>query len=113
MRILIVFVALLIVPSVAHAAKCFPARSDVVSLGEKAARAYSEASLDDSISQQRQLLDSLGEKAPAAVRKTLDCKPFPNVLGADEWRCVGSAKVCSGPEVTAATPQTKKPKKAN
>lgn len=111
MKYLLVPAILLALSGSAHAAKCFPAASDVVSLGEKAARSYAENSLDKSIAQQQQLLESLGEKAPDSVKKTLDCKPFPNVLGADEWRCVGSAKVCTGKAVTEAKPKPKKQQK--
>jgi hypothetical protein len=108
MKYLLVPAILLAMSGAAQAAKCFPATSDVVSLGEKAARSYAEASLDKSIAQQTQLLDTLGERAPNPVKKTLDCKPFPNVLGADEWRCVGSAKVCGGDAVSEARQKPKK-----
>lgn len=112
MKYLLVPAILLAMSGSAQAAKCFPAASDVVSLGEKTARSYADASLDKSIAQQQQLLETLGEKAPNSVKKTLDCKPFPNVLGADEWRCVGSAKVCTGKDVTEAKPKKQKKAKA-
>ena len=111
MKYLLVFAAFLTMPGSALAARCFPAASDVVSLGQNTARSYAEASLDRSIAQQQQLLESLGEKVPGTVKKTLDCKPFPNVLGADEWRCVGSAKVCTGKQVTEVKQQKKKKKR--
>jgi hypothetical protein len=113
MKYLLVPAILLAMSGSTQAAKCFPAASDVVSLGQKSARSYAETSLDKSIAQQTQLLESIGEKAPNSVKKTLDCKPFPNVLGADEWRCVGSAKVCGGAAVTEAKQKpTKQQKKA-
>jgi hypothetical protein len=105
MKYLLVSAALLAMPGSALAARCLPAESDVVSLGEKAARVYAERSLDTSIAQRQQLLETMGETAPGAINKNLDCKPFPNVLGADEWRCVGSAKVCGGKAATEAKPK--------
>jgi hypothetical protein len=79
--------------SIAHAA-CMSVSSDVVSLGEKAARFYSERSLATAIAGERERLQVVG-MATGKISKAMDCKPFPNLIGADEWRCVGQAKVCS------------------
>lgn len=74
-------------------AACNPVKSEVVSLGEKAARFYSERSLQEAISAERVRLESVGA-AIGPITKSMDCKPFPNLVGADEWRCVGAGKVC-------------------
>ena len=79
--------------SAAHAA-CMPLSSDVVSLGKKSARSYSERNLAAAIAGERDRLKSEGLTS-AKVTKAIDCKPYPNLIGADEWRCVGEAKVCS------------------
>lgn len=75
-------------------AECNPVKSDVVSLGQKAARFYSERSLQEEITTEKRRLESAGA-SPGRVIKAVDCKPFPNLLGADEWRCVGTGKVCT------------------
>jgi len=93
---------------VAHAA-CFPVKSEVVSLGEKAARFYAERSLLKAIDEQKGSIESSGEPKIRITRSDLACKEYPNLIGADEWRCVGEAKVCSG--VLAAEKQA--PKKAS
>jgi hypothetical protein len=77
----------------AHAG-CNPVKSDVVSVGEKAARFYSERSLQKAIADEKDRLVATGA-ALGPVTKTMDCKPFPNLIGADEWRCVGAGKVCA------------------
>ena len=82
--------------SPAYAAACFPAASDVVSLGEGPARAYAERSLEKHINEQKQLISSRGETFGRILGRKIDCKPFPNLLGANEWQCVGKAKVCAG-----------------
>jgi hypothetical protein len=80
--------------SAAAHAGCMPLSSDVVSLGEKAARFYSDRSLAAAISDERERLSQVGMPV-GRITKAIDCKPFPNLIGADEWRCVGQAKVCS------------------
>jgi hypothetical protein len=77
------------------AAACFPVRSDVVSLGEAAARSYAQRSLDKSVADERQRLETTGAAVGRVVAKPLDCKHFPNLLGAHEWRCIGEAKICT------------------
>jgi hypothetical protein len=74
--------------------ECTPLRSDVVSLGERSARFYSDRAIDKAIEGERQRLQSIG-LATAKVTKAMDCHHFPNLLGADEWQCIGQAKVCS------------------
>jgi hypothetical protein len=69
-------------------------RSEVVSLGENAAKAYAERSLDRGIEKEQNVIASRGEAVGRITREELNCAPFPNLLGADEWRCVGAAKVC-------------------
>ena len=76
-------------------AGCFPVRSEVVSLGEKAARFYAERSLGKAIDEQKGSLESSGNKLGRVTKSALSCKPFPNLIGADEWRCVGEAKLCT------------------
>lgn len=76
-----------------HAA-CMPVKSEVVSLGEKAARFYSERSLGEEIAAETRRLEATG-KAIGRVTKQMACAPFPNLIGADEWRCTGEAKVCT------------------
>ena len=76
-------------------AGCFPVRSEVFSLGEKAARFYAERSLVKAIDEQKGSLESSGNKLGRVTKGALSCKPFPNLIGADEWRCVGEAKLCT------------------
>jgi hypothetical protein len=85
--------ALLSLTASAHAA-CMPLRSDVVSLGQKAARYYSELSLVSAIDAEKERVLATGATL-GPISKTMRCDPFPNLLGADEWRCVGEGKVCS------------------
>ena len=75
-------------------ADCVPLGSDSVSLGEKAARYYADNRLNAAIESERQRLETVG-KVSGRVSKTMNCAPYPNLIGADEWRCVGAAKVCS------------------
>ncbi len=86
--------ALLAFSHSAAMASCIPLHSEVVSLGEKAARFYSDRSLQGGIEAERQRLASMA-LAPGRVTKTMNCAPYPNLLGADEWRCTGEAKVCT------------------
>jgi hypothetical protein len=86
----------LALPAGAAHAGCFPVKSEVVSLGEKSARFYAERSLVKSIDDQKGSVESSGSPVGRVTRGALDCKPFPNLIGADEWRCTGEAKVCTG-----------------
>jgi hypothetical protein len=85
----------LALPAGTARAGCFPVRSEVVSLGEKAARFYAERSLVKAIDEQKGSVESAGDQLGRVTKSELDCQPFPNLIGADEWRCVGAAKVCT------------------
>jgi hypothetical protein len=87
------FAALVCLGTTAHAG-CAPVGSEVVSLGQKAARFYSERSLTNAIDSEKQRIEALGTKV-GNISRSMDCSPFPNLIGADEWRCVGKGKVCS------------------
>ena len=87
-------VAIAILPHAAEAG-CNPVKADVVSLGEKPARAYAARSLDKGIEEEKQTITSTGSQVGRIMKKDLTCKPFPNLIGADEWRCTGEARVCS------------------
>ena len=82
-------------------ANCFPVKADVVSLGEKAARFYADRSLTQGIEDRKGSIQSSGSQLGRVARAELSCQPFPNLIGADEWHCIGEAKVCDG-----ATPGT-------
>lgn len=75
-------------------ADCRPLGSDVVAIGQKNARGYSERSLRKAIEAEKESIVSSGAKVAKVTKATVTCKPFNNLLGADEWRCVGEAKVC-------------------
>lgn len=79
----------------AHAQTCFPVNSDVVSLGEANARAYAGQSLDRAIAARKTAIESSGSSVGKVARTDLDCAPYPNLIGADEWRCKGRARVCA------------------
>jgi hypothetical protein len=79
----------------ANAVTCFPAASDVVSLGEATTRVYAERSLDKHVEEKKQLIATRGESVGQIRGRQMDCKPFPNLLGADEWQCIGKARVCA------------------
>lgn len=76
-------------------ADCRPVTADIVSLGEKAARFYAQRSLDKGVEEETRSLESTGAKVGKITKAPLECKFFPNVIGMDEWRCTGSAKVCT------------------
>ena len=76
-------------------AGCFPVKTDVVSLGEASARAYAQRSLDTGVDDERRRVESTGAAVGRVTKKPLDCKPFPNLIGANEWRCIGDAKICT------------------
>jgi hypothetical protein len=86
--------AFLALGAAAAHAECTRVASDVVSIGQKNARAYSQRSLAAAIEGEQQRLKSAG-LVPGHVTRGMACKPYPNVIGADEWQCQGSAKVCS------------------
>jgi len=92
-----VVVGLLLMPShgAATARVCLPITSEVVSLGEGNARAYTQLSLERKIASGRTSLETSGRGSATVVDKRLECAPFPNILGADEWRCTGRARVCA------------------
>lgn len=89
---LLFFGGLLVAPA---SAGCFPVTSDVVSLGEKSAHSYAERSLDQQINDEKRVIASIGAEIGRIAKREMSCKPYPNVLGADEWRCVGAARVCT------------------
>lgn len=75
-------------------ADCRPLSSDVVAIGKKNAYQYSERSLRKAIESEKESIISSGAKVAKVTKQTITCKPFNNILGADEWRCIGDAKVC-------------------
>lgn len=83
-------------------AACFPVKSEIVSLGEKAARYYADRSLAKAIDEQKTSAESSGAQIGRIVKSDLACAPFPNVIGADEWRCTGEAKFCTGTAAASA-----------
>ena len=107
MRLKPVFVLALVglaLPASIARAGCFPVKSEVVSLGEKAARFYAERSLNKAIDEQKTSVESSGSQLGRITKGGLNCQPFPNLIGADEWRCVGEAKVCTGVVSNRAEP---------
>jgi hypothetical protein len=86
-------VALVGFTGAAHA-DCTPVNSEVVSLGEKAARFYSDRSLTGAIESEKRRIEAVGAK-PGKITQSMECAPYPNLIGADEWRCAGKGKVCS------------------
>lgn len=87
--------AVVIASHSASAQTCFPVSSEVVSLGEANARAYAGRSLDGAIAARKSAIESSGNTVGRVTRAELECAPFPNLLGADEWRCTGRARVCA------------------
>lgn len=79
----------------ASAKTCFPVETEVVSLGEANARAYAKRSLDREIERRERSLETSGRGVGKVSRGEFDCAPYPNLLGADEWQCAGSARVCA------------------
>ncbi len=79
----------------AQARLCMPVSTEVVSLGEANARAYAARSLDRAVAEQKSALKSSGRQIATTRRDELSCAPFPNIIGADEWKCTGSARVCA------------------
>jgi hypothetical protein len=92
------FIACLIcaaLPAASAQAGCLPVKAEVVSLGEKAARFYTERSLIKHIDEEKRAVESSGREIGRIVKGELACAPYPNLIGADEWRCTGEAKVCT------------------
>jgi len=93
-------------------AGCFPVKSEVVSLGEKAARYYADRSLVKAIDEQKASAESSGAQIGRIVKSDLNCAPFPNLIGADEWRCTGEAKLCTGTTTSSSPAPAKRGKAA-
>lgn len=84
--------AVLATPAVA--ANCHPAKSDVVDVGQKNAHARAETALQREIEALKTSFTAAGGQIARPVAPSVTCKPYPNLLGADEWECFGEAKVC-------------------
>lgn len=80
----------------AAAKTCFPVSSEVVSLGKDNARVYAGRRLDEAIAARQSSLEASGRNVSEVRGKELTCAPYPNLIGADEWQCAGSARVCAG-----------------
>lgn len=91
------FAAMLTVSAIAPAAAktCFPVSSEVVSLGEDNARAYAGRRLDEAVAARQNSIEASGRSVSGVRGKELTCAPYPNLIGADEWQCAGSARVCA------------------
>ncbi len=89
--------ALLIIatPGAAAAQTCFPVKSEVVSLGQENAEVYTGRSLDRAIAARTEMIEASGREVGNVTREDLECAPYPNLIGADEWRCAGRAVVCA------------------
>jgi len=94
-RLSAVIAVLLISATPATAKTCFPVAAEVVSLGEANARAYTERALNREITQRKGSLEASGTTVGRVTQNELDCAPYPNLIGADEWRCAGEARVCA------------------
>jgi hypothetical protein len=93
--LIIAVLALAFAGETAAARTCFPVETEVVSLGENNARAYTDRSLQRAIAARKTSLEASGRSVGRVTRAELDCAPYPNIIGADEWRCTGSARVCA------------------
>jgi hypothetical protein len=91
------FVALVMLEPHPARAACMPLKADVVSLGEKPARYYAERSINAQIESEKETAGATGRTVTSVSEPVYDCKPFPNILGADEWRCTAVARVCAKP----------------
>ncbi len=89
------FAALLLAVPPAHAATCTPLETDIVSLGEKAARFYAQRSINAKIEDEKKRLASLGLQVGKVREPKFDCAYFPNIIAMDEWRCTAKAAVCT------------------
>lgn len=92
------FAALLTVSAITPAAgkTCFPVSSEVVSLGKDSARAYAGRRLEEAVAAQQNSIEASGRSAGEVKDREMTCAPYPNLIGADEWQCAGSARVCAG-----------------
>jgi len=106
----------------AHAApQCAIVETDIVSLGEKAARYYAERSISVKIEEEKDTFVRQGFEIGRVIRPALDCKYFPNVVAMDEWRCTGAAQVCpkgasplpTRPSAGGGAPRPQQPHAAN
>lgn len=75
-------------------ADCRPLSSDVVAIGKQNAYRYSERSLRKAVESEKESIVSSGSKVGKVSKLAVTCQPFANLIGADEWRCIGAAKVC-------------------
>ncbi len=93
----VILILIFALPGVAQAGvyQCTPLDTDIVSLGEKAARYYAMRSLNGKIEEEKALMVRQGFEVGAVTPPKLDCKFFPNVINMDEWRCTGTARVCT------------------
>lgn len=86
----------LVFSSNAHArVTCFPLNADVVSLGEATARNYTVRRIETIVAEHERMLEATGRELTRTIRNEPDCAPFPNLIGADEWRCTATARVCA------------------
>lgn len=75
-------------------ADCRPLGSDVVAIGKQSAYRYSERSLRKAVESEKESIVSSGSKVGKVTKLVITCTPYANLIGADEWRCIGTAKVC-------------------
>lgn len=94
-RLSLAIAALIIACAPASASTCFPVTAEVVSLGQANARTYTERALEREITQRKGSIEATGSTVGRITRRDLDCAPYPNLIGADEWRCAGEARVCA------------------
>ncbi len=89
------FAAIMLSFGAAQAAECTPLETDVVSLGEKAARFYAERSINAKIEDEKRRLATLGLQIGKVRQPKFECAYFPNIVAMDEWRCTAKAAVCA------------------
>lgn len=96
MRIVAFFLLLAALPMTVTnvLANCMPVKSDVVSLGEAVTRSYATRRLEEEKTALQRSIEASGAKITRIGDSKVDCAPFPNLIGADEWRCIGGAKIC-------------------
>jgi hypothetical protein len=90
-----ILAAILLSITPAQAAECTPLETDIVSLGEKAARFYAQRSINAKIQDEKKRLASLGLQVGKVREPKFDCAYFPNIVAMDEWRCTAKAVVCA------------------
>lgn len=76
-------------------AACYKVKAEVVSLGEEVTKSYAERNITREIEDEKETLEATGKTVSKVVGPAYECKPYPNLIGADEWTCTGTAKVCS------------------